>query len=208
MQYALIVITASLFAVTLIRPEYPNEQWLQHAPTVLLVPVLVVLARRRTLTTTSVFCIVAFWWLHIIGARYIYSNVPYDQWAQSLLGTTVSETFGWSRNHYDRLVHFCFGLLWMPPAVEIARVYGRLPRFWAISAAIGGVAAISAVYEIFEWLLAVVLSPETADAYNGQQGDMWDAQKDMALAMIGGLVALQFVFVRRVTPTGANLDAR
>jgi putative membrane protein len=50
--------------------------------------------------------------------------------------------------------------------------------------------AASLLYELFEWVLALVLSPQSAEAYNGQQGDMFDAQKDMALAMLGGILAL------------------
>lgn len=59
------------------------------------------------------YCLVVFLWLHILGARYIYSFVPYDDWSRSVLGSGISEWFGWERNHYDRLVHLCFGGLWM-----------------------------------------------------------------------------------------------
>lgn len=203
MQYALAGLTTLLFAVSLIHPRFPQEQLLQHTPTVLVLPALFLAARKRWLTTGSLACIAAFWCLHIVGARYIYSYVPYDDWARQAFGSSPAEWFGWRRNHYDRFVHLAFGVLWMPPAFEVARRYGRLPRFWAIGFALGGAAALSASYEIFEWLLTVFVAPDQADAYNGQQGDMWDAQKDMACALAGSLAALPVVLAGRKAPPTA-----
>ena len=75
--------------------------------------------------------------------------------------------------------------------------YGGLSRRWALFTAISAVAAASAVYEVFEWLLAVVAAPEYAEHYNGQQGDLWDGQKDMALAIAGSLIAAMPLAFRR-----------
>ncbi|MDO9361846.1 MAG: DUF2238 domain-containing protein, partial [Sphingopyxis sp.] len=135
-------------------------------------------------------CIVAFMALHTLGGRYAYSNVPYDDWARALTGTTMSDAFGWTRNHYDRLVHFAFGALSVVPVAEIALRWGGLSRRGAAFTVLGWVLAISCLYEIFEWLLTIVAAGETADRYNGQQGDMWDAQKDMALATLGAILVM------------------
>src|SRR3546814_3124102 len=103
-----------------------------------------------------------------------------------------SDIFGWARNHYDRLVHFAFALLSVVPVAEIARRHGGLSRRGAMLAVVGWVLSVSCLYEIFEWLLAIVAGGETAERYNGQQGDPWDVQKDMALTALGvvGVVAL------------------
>jgi putative membrane protein len=135
--------------------------------------------------------------LHVVGARWIYSNVPYEKWCDSLFGAGPQEWFGWIRNHYDRLVHLAFGLLMPLPIAEAAMRFGGLSRRWALFTAISVVASASAVYEVFEWLLAIVAAPEYAEHYNGQQGDIWDGQKDMALAIAGSLIAAIPLALRR-----------
>lgn len=186
---ALLLISCVLLVLSLLWPPFPAEQILQHVPTSVAILLLAIVAKRRWLSTTAFACLVAFLWLHILGARYIYSYVPYDAWMQSILEGSPTAWFGWRRNHYDRLVHFCFGLLVLVPTTEVAVSFGDLNRYWAIGFAACFIAALSAGYEIFEWLLTVAMSPEAADAYNGQQGDPWNAQKDMALAMIGAAMA-------------------
>lgn len=178
-----------------IEQPYPEVALLQHLPTMLLIVASPWLLRRWPLSTASVACIVLFMVLHTLGGRYAYSNVPYDDWAQALTGTSLSDLFGWSRNHYDRLVHFAFGALSVIPVAEVVRRWGGLGTRGATLAVLGWVLAISALYEIFEWLLTIAAAGETADRYNGQQGDIWDAQKDMALATLGAIMAL--VLTRR-----------
>lgn len=134
--------------------------------------------------------LVGFLALHAIGARYIYSYVPYDQWSQHLCGVTISSVFGWERNHYDRLVHFSFGLLLAHPTREIFERNELARGIWSRYFALEFIIAASAVYELAEWFVAILFAPDWADRYLGQQGDMWDAQKDMALASCGAIIAL------------------
>ena len=98
---------------------------------------------------------------------------------------------------YDRLVHFAFGALFYAPVREVAQRYLRQTPMLAALFAIGFVLSVGALYEIFEGLLTLMVAPEMADDYNGQQGDMWDAQKDMGLAFVGGLLAAAWVRWRR-----------
>ena len=193
MKLALIAMTIVLLGLSLIRSPYPHEQLLQHIPTVLAIVALAAGMRKKWLTTIAFSCVVGFIWLHILGARYIYSFVPYDELATTLFGSAISDWFGWERNHYDRLVHFSFGALSMWPVTEVSLTRGALTRKWAIAFALFAVLGFSAFYEVFEWLIAVVMSPSHADAYNGQQGDFWDAQKDMALAFAGSVVAIPLI---------------
>jgi putative membrane protein len=187
---AFVVVTAVLLALSLVRPRYPQEQLLQHAPTVVALAFLALAARRGWLPTRSFVCITLFVGLHILGARYIYSYVPYDAWTTRLCGVSLAEWFDWKRNHYDRLVHACFGMLGALTAAQIGQRTGRITPSWAAAFAVCAVMTVSALYECFEWLLTVIMSPRHADAYNGQQGDAWDAQKDMALAFLGSLAAV------------------
>ena len=189
-QRPLIGLLLALLLLAQIDQPYPDVALLQHIPTMLLIVAAPWLLRRWPLSTASVACIVVFMALHTLGGRYAYSNVPYDDWVQVLTGTTLSELFGWTRNHYDRFVHFAFGALSVIPVAEIARRWGGLGPRGAVLTVLGWVLAISCLYEIFEWLLTIVAAGETADRYNGQQGDIWDAQKDMALATLGAILVL------------------
>ena len=189
-QRRLLGLLLALLLVAQIDQPYPEVALLQHIPTALLLALSPWLLRRWPMSTASVACIALFLALHTLGGRYAYSNVPYDEWARALTGTGLSDAFGSTRNHYDRLVHFAFGALSVIPIAEIARRWGGLARRGAALSVLGWVLAISCLYEIFEWLLTIVAAGETADRYNGQQGDIWDAQKDMALALLGAILVL------------------
>lgn len=191
-QRLLLGLLLALLLAAQIDQPYPEVALLQHLPTMLLLVASPALLRRWPLSTPALACIVVFLALHTFGGRYAYSNVPYDDWARALTGSTLSETFGWGRNHYDRLVHFAFGALSVVPVAEIARRWAGLGPRGAAFAALAWVLAISCLYEIFEWLLTIVAAGETADRYNGQQGDIWDAQKDMALATLGAILMMPF----------------
>lgn len=180
----------ALLLLAQIEQPYPEIALLQHIPTMLLLIAAPALLRRWPLSTPALACIVAFMALHTLGGRYAYSSVPYDDWARALTGTSLSDAFGWNRNHYDRLAHFAFGALSVSPVAEIARRWGGLGPRGAALTVLAWVLAMSCLYEIFEWLLTIVAAGETADRYNGQQGDIWDAQKDMALATIGAILVL------------------
>lgn len=188
-----LVITLAAIPLSFIHAPYPQELVLQHVPTLVGVLLLGYLTYPKSIHALSFACCLAFLWLHIIGARWIYSYVPYDEWVRSITGSTLSDYFGWQRNHYDRLVHFSSGVLGVPPAAEfIQRSLGIKPAGAAFMA-ICVVLSTGAIYEIFEWQIAVFMSPAHAEAYNGQQGDPWDPQKDMALALLGATLCAPFV---------------
>ena len=194
LRLSLIAVTALAIPLSAIKAPFPDEQFLQHIPTVaalVLIAIAVPLIRPSSLSFT---CMLTFLWLHILGACWIYSFVPYDEWARRLTGTTLSDYFGWSRNHYDRMVHAASGLLGVPPASEMLQRFGGMRPIGAAVMSIATVLAVGAIYEILEWQIAISFSPARAEAYNGQQGDVWDPQKDLALAGLGALVAFGLVF--------------
>lgn len=196
-QRALLALVAVAVLLANVRQPFPDIAPLQHIPTVLLLLVAPLLLTRWPLSSRSLGLLTLFWLLHTLGGRYTYSNVPYDDWARSLFGHDISTSFDLARNGYDRIVHLAFGLLWTPPIAELLRRHhgcGRRTSGWFALAIIG---AASALYEVFEWLLTMVLAPGLAAEYNGQQGDMWDAQKDMAIAMLGTGVAMAAGIRRR-----------
>lgn len=193
------MIAALLAAVALanVAQPYPDLAPLQHGPTLLLLITAPWLLRRWPLSTRAMAGIALFLALHTLGARYIYSYVPYDDWARAVTGHNLSSLFGAKRNGYDRLVHFGFGALLTLPLAEGLRRYGGMGARMALVVAFAFIGLGSALYEVFEWLLTVVAAGETADYYNGQQGDVWDPQKDMAIAQLGSAIAVTIALVAR-----------
>jgi putative membrane protein len=125
--------------------------------------------------------------LHMVGAHYTYAETPFGFWLQELLGL--------SRNHYDRIVHFSFGLLIAYPFREfLVRVTG-VRRKWSYLMVMITVLGFSGFYEALEGAAAVVVSPELGLAFLGTQGDIWDAQKDTALAFAGSIIAMVFTWL-------------
>lgn len=199
-RWMIVLLIVAILLANVAQP-YPALAPLQHGPTMLVAIMAPWLLARWPLSTRSVTCLWLFLLLHTFAARWIYSYVPYDAWLRVLTGYDLASTFGWTRNGFDRLVHFAFGALFTVPLGEAARRFGGLRRGWALAFAFAAIGLGSALYEIFEWLLTVVAAGDTADFYNGQQGDMWDAQKDMLAAQIGSALAL---IVCRILP---RLDA-
>jgi putative membrane protein len=195
-QRNLIAGSAFLLAIAQINQPYPSVALLQHSPTFILLLASPWLLRRWPMGNGSVAMVAIFLALHTLGGRYTYSNVPYDDWARWVSGHSISAAFGWTRNHYDRLVHLAFGVLLVLPLADfLVRHRAHSWRF-SLWQAVLWVLALSCVYEVLEWLLTLVAAGSMADDYNGQQGDIWDAQKDMALAGMGAVFSA-LILLRR-----------
>jgi putative membrane protein len=197
-----------VWAVSCIRVPYPQYFWLQHVPTVVVVVALIAVQNRLKISRLSYTLILAFLLLHVLGARYLYSYVPYDDWSDWLLGYRVTDRFSFTRNHYDRLVHFFFGLLLVLPAWRLSQRIVGTSAFWSAVFAFSAIMTASAVYEVFEWLVAVFMAPDWAESYNGQQGDPWDAQRDMALAGLGAILGLAILAGWQWRSPAATTEAR
>ena len=189
-----------------IEQPYPAVAPLHHLPTLALILAAPLLLRRWPLSTASVACLAGFLALHTIGGRYTYWDVPYDAWSEALFGRSIGDALGFTRNHYDRFVHFAYGLLAVRPGWEALNRHGLVAPRLALWMAVAVTTSLSALYEIFEWLLTLVVAGPMADDYNGQQGDMWDAQKDMALALLGALIgaAILRLTACRSTPAAGS----
>jgi uncharacterized membrane protein YjdF len=115
---ALAVLFAAEWVALAIRPRYWQDWALENALTVAFVVALILLRHRLRLSRISYTALFVFLSLHTVGAHYTYSEVPYDEWTRALTGYSVNELFGWQRNHYDRFVHFAYGLLFAYPIRE------------------------------------------------------------------------------------------
>ena len=183
-KYALLllIVYVAVWFILMFNARYPHDWWLENTLTIPFVIVIVVLHFWFRLSNTSYSVIFVFMTLHIVGSHYTYSEVPLGFWMQ--------EFFGLARNHYDRIVHFSFGFLMAYPVREVFMRIGGSKGLWALYGPIEMVLGFSAVYELMEWWVAIVFGGDLGIAYLGTQGDVWDAQKDMALAGLGSMIAM------------------
>jgi putative membrane protein len=187
----LLTIYAVEWMALAIAPLDRGDWLLENLLPVLALPALVWIHRHRALSRLSHLCVFLFMALHAIGAHYTYANVPYDDWFTALTGHGLNELLGLQRNAFDRLVHFLYGALWFPlcwellaPAIDPRR---KILRYLLVAAFLMSHAGI---YEAIEWIAAELVGGDLGAAYLGTQGDEWDAQKDMALAFGGTLLAV------------------
>ncbi|KTS95496.1 membrane protein [Pseudomonas oryzihabitans] len=152
-----------------------------------LLAVLLAGHRRFRLSPGAAVALCAFLTLHEIGAHYGYAQVPYDAGWRRLTGRSLDLTLGFERNQFDRLVHFTYGLLLARPWREVIVALTGLHGWRASYLALEFILASSATYELMEWVGGDYF--HGADIV-GAQDDFWDAQKDMALAALGALLAL------------------
>jgi putative membrane protein len=185
-----LLLFAAWATYTALRPEQVFDFWLENALTIVFLGILAMTYRKLALSDATYLLIFGFLALHEWGAQYKYSDVPLGEWMKPWLGTT--------RNHYDRVMHFAYGLLLAYPMqewfVRAADVRGWFRWFLPMQFTL----ACSAVYELLEAGAAGVLSPQRGEEFVGMQGDLWDAQQDMFLAGLGAVLAMFGVaFVRR-----------
>jgi putative membrane protein len=169
-------------AISAYHPEMIVDWCLENLLVFGLLGYLIGTYRRYPLSNFSYGLIFVFLIFHEWGAHYKYADVPLGEWMKGWLHTT--------RNHYDRVVHFSFGLFFAFPMQEMYRRYAGVKGRWAYYFPIETVMAFGAVYECIEALVASIVSPDAGEAFVGMQGDMWDSQEDMAMGLLGGIIAM------------------
>ena len=203
----LAVLFAAWWVALAINPWHRSDWALENALVVVFVVVIAVTWRRFTLSRVSYTLIFLFLCLHEVGAHYTYAQVPYDRWFESLTGTTLNAILGWERNHFDRVVHFCYGLLMAYPVREMFVRVAAVRGFWGYFLPLDLTMSTSMVFELFEWAAAELFGGDLGQAYLGTQGDIWDAHKDMALAALGALVAMLITFaINRALQRDFNVE--
>ncbi len=160
-----------------------------------LVLVLVGTHRSIPLSVASYVLITLFLTLHTIGVHYTYAQVPAGAWLEQALPV--------GRNHYDRVVHFCFGVMLTYPIEELFRLTAALRGWLLYYLPVMTVLGLSGLWEIIESWVARVVHPELGITYLGSQGDVWDAQKDMAAALYGSLLCMVLLLLWRIRRTGS-----
>ncbi len=139
---------------------------------------------RFQLSDLSYLLLFMFMSLHAIGAHYTYGQVPVGYW--------IRDQFGWNRNDFDRIAHFSYGLLFAYPIREVFLRTSNIRGFWSFFLPVDVILATSAFFELLEAWIAQIVKPELANQYLGSQGDFFDAQNDMASALMGAILAMSF----------------
>ena len=185
LHLALLFATALVFAWSGWQPYDRITWWLEVAPGIIGAALLMITYSRFRFSTLVYTLIALHIMLLCVGGHYTYARVPLFTW--------IEPYFGWHRNHFDRLGHFMQGFV---PALIARELFVRLrvvsSAGWRFAIVILICMGISALYELLEWAAALV-SAEASSAFLGTQGDVWDTQEDMFMALIGALCALVFM---------------
>lgn len=178
-----LIILYSILAIILAFNPFERVTWLIENTTVWVVLGVIIFLyfRKIRFTTLAYILMFVFITLHTIGGHYTFANVPFD---------FITNIFGFSRNHFDRVVHFTVGFFAFPIMEWIMSKNNIKNRFVLITYPIFTIMAVAVTYEWIEWIYAEKSAKELGAAYLGSQGDIWDAQKDMLADTFGAIFAV------------------
>ncbi len=186
----------SLWTILAIAPVYRDDWALENIVVLAGILVLVFTWSRYAFSRFSYFLMALFLTLHAVGSHFTYSEVPYREWLEYFFGETVQTTEKTDRNHYDRIVHFAYGLLLYYPFRECFLQFAKVRwKLWSHLVPLSFILSTSLLYELLEWAAAVVLGGDVGIEFLGSQGDIWDAQKDSFCAFIGAAIAMASIAI-------------
>ena len=187
LHLGLLLVATIVFVWSAWRPYDRVTWWLEVSPAIIGAAILIFTYSHFRFTTLVYTLVILHMILLFVGGHYTYARVPLFQWMEPV--------FGWHRNHFDRLGHFMQGLV---PALIARELFVRLrvvnSAGWRFSIIVLICMGISALYELLEWTTALIAGA-AANAFLGTQGDIWDTQQDMFMALLGALCALVFFSV-------------
>jgi putative membrane protein len=178
-----LLLLAYLLQFTLlgIEPYDRAVWWAENIPILLIVLTLVITHRYFVFSNTAYLMMACLVFLHTIGGHYTFERVPFG---------FITDTFGFSRNHFDRVAHFTVGF-YAYAAAELLLVRNMVAsRIVLFMFPLSIIIAVAGSYEIFEWIYATTADGNAGHAVLGSQGDPWDAQKDILADTLGAVIAL------------------
>ena len=198
----LLVLYLAIWIFLALEPKYRSVWIDENILPVLFVLLLVVTYRWFQFSNLSYSFLFVFLILHAIGGHYSYAEMP--------LFDLFKEQFGLMRNHYDRVVHFLFGVLFFLPVYELVTRIFRVPEGWrGFTLAFFVVAALKGGFEVLEYTYVWVRANSlTVTNYLGEQGDSWDSQKDVFLGIVGAGISWVIVGARKVMREAALLQQK
>jgi putative membrane protein len=199
LHLTLLAIVTGVLVWSGIGPKDRLTWFLEIFPVLIGAAILLPTYRRFRLTDLLYVLLAIHAVILMIGGHYTYAEVPLFDW--------IRDQFGFARNHYDRVGHLAQGFVTAILAREILIRHGVVKgRGWMFFIVVSICLGFSALYELLEWLVAE-LSGEAAEAFLGTQGDDWDTQKDMAMALVGSVLAQVLLGRTHDRQLEANRDA-
>lgn len=186
-----IAVFFSVWVSTFVGTTDMNNWLLENTLTTICLALLIFTFKKHQFSDVSYLLICIYLCLHVYGSKYDYANNP--------LGFYLQDVFHTARNHYDRIVHFSFGFLLAYPIREMFLRWLKYPVWVSWLLPIEITLSVSAFYELIEWAVADIFFKAQGDAYLGTQGDIWDAQKDIFLAVLGAILATSIVSLIKVS---------
>lgn len=183
-----------LFLLAFIWSAFGPASWeiwfLEISPVILGICAIVYVEWKIGLSTASVILLGIYLLLPLFTAHYGVAHVP--------IGEIISDLFGYSRNVYDRVLHLSFGLFLFYPMRDVYIRIAKKGGVWSYIIPAAFIFALSALYEVGEWLAAIYVDPAAGVTFLGAQGDFWDTQKDMAIAGLGMLIAVFVTWIASI----------
>jgi putative membrane protein len=182
----IVTVFSLLWFYFFITTRSPINWWIENILVIAFIPMFAWLQKRYLFSNISLFCIFLFLVIHCYGAQMSYT---YNQ-----LGVYAQQQFHLTRNPYDRFVHFSFGMLIAYPLFEYLICKLKTPSKYAYCLSILLITALATLFELIEWLVAATTDSETGETYVATQGDVWDAHKDIALAILASMSVMSVVY--------------
>ncbi|RAP74470.1 DUF2238 domain-containing protein [Paenibacillus montanisoli] len=186
-----IIVFIIVWVLLAIYPVSVFDWWMENILTLLTAVGLIILYRYFRFSNLSYTFIILFLMLQTFGAHYAYGVTPLDE--------LMKHWFDFKRNHYDRVVHFMFGLLLGLPQLEVLIKAAGIRKIWAYLLTPWLLLGYSAIYEIGEMYVVFVAPKKKGETFLGAQGDIWDAQHDMEVTFYASIIAMIIIaiWVRR-----------
>ncbi len=180
MLKVLLLLFSSIWIFQFLRCIDTKDWFIENILVFIFIPILVVTYRQFQFSVNAYLCFFCFLFLHIYGAEYAYTQNP--------LGEALQNNYHLTRNPYDRIVHFSFGLFLALPIKELLQ-YKKVKKLIEVNT-IQIIFSLATIFEMIEWAVAVLATKETGETYVATQGDVWDAHKDIVLAVMGAAITI------------------
>ena len=182
-----LLIIFSIYWIIMAFNVHERYMWfIENVLMFIFLTIILITYRKFKFSALSYTLFFLFLILQTTGAHYTYEFVPFD-W--------ITNTFHFERNNFDRLVHFSYGFLLAFPIRELFIKITNTKNILSFLIPIQWALGTGALYEIIEWLFAILSNEGESNAFLGSQGDIWDAQADMALAGLGALIAMIITWI-------------
>ena len=196
-------IIAALFAIIWIAfyatALDKTDWWIENILVFIFIIILTATHKRFLFSDVSLVFLFLFLFVHIYGAQAAYTH--------NALGEFFRDTWQLKRNPYDRIVHFSFGFLLAYPAVDLLYNKFKVPQKWVGTITNMGILCLATIFELIEWGVSEFTTKETGETYVATQGDVWDAQKDIILALIGSMIVTNTIkyFRKNINKTSEQI---